>query len=163
MNVVLFMQRLTLGEKHGQFNSITQSCPTLCDPTNCSRLDLPVHHQLPVYSNSCPLSQWGHPAISSSVIPFSSHLQSFPASGSFQMGLLFTSVGQSIGASVSTSVLPMNIHSWFPVGLTGLIILLSKGLSRGFSSTTVWKHQFFCAQPSLWSDAHICTWLLEKP
>ena len=102
-----------------------------------------------VYSSSCPLSQWCHPTISSPVIPFSSHLQSFPASGSFQMNQLFTAGGQSIGASASTSVLPMNIQDWFPLGLTGRISLQSKGLSRVFSNTTVQKHQFFSAQLSL--------------
>ena len=90
-------------------------------------------------------------------------LQSFPASGSFQMSWLFASGGQSIGASASTSVLPMNIQNWFPLGLTGLISLLSKGLSRDFSSSTVRKHQFFGTQPSWWFNSHICTWLLEKP
>ena len=102
-----------------------------------------------VYSNSCPLSQWCHPTISSSVIPFSSHLQSFPASGSFQMSQLFTSGDQSIGVSASTSILPMNIQDWFPLGWTGWISLQSKGLSRVFSNTTVHKHQFFSAQLSL--------------
>ena len=96
-----------------------------------------------VYSNSCPSSQWCHPAISSSVVPFSSCLQSFPASGSFPMSQLFTSGGQSIGVSASTSVLPMNIQDWFPLGWTGWISLQSKGLSRVFSNTTVQKHQFF--------------------
>ena len=95
-----------------------------------------------VYTNSCPLSWWCHPTISSSVVPFSSCLQSFPASGSFQMNQLFTSGGQSIGASASTSVLPMNIQDWFPLGCTGWIFLQSKGLSRAFSKTTVQKHQF---------------------
>ena len=94
-----------------------------------------------VCSNSCPLSQWCHPTISSSVVPFSSCLQPFPASGSFQLGRHFSSGGQSIGASASASVLPMNIHDWFPFRLTGLISLKSKGLSRVFSSTTVGKHQ----------------------
>jgi len=116
-----------------------------------------------VCSNSCPLSQWCHPAISPSVIPFSSCPQSFPASGSFQMSRHFAPGGQSIEASASASVLPMNIQSWFPLGLTGLISLLSKRLSRVFSSTTVWKHQFFSAQRSLWSNSHIHTWLLENP
>ena len=101
------------------------------------------------YSNSCPLSQWCHPMISSSVIPFSSHLKSFPASGSFQMSQLFTSGGQSIGVSASTWVLPMNIQDWFPLGWTGWISLLSKGLSRVFSNTTDQKHQFFDSQLSL--------------
>ena len=100
------------------------------------------------YSNSCPSSRWCHPTISFSVIPFS-HLQSFPASGSFPMSQCFTSGGQSIGVSASASVLPINIQDWFPLGLTGLISSQSKGLSRVFSNTTVQKHQFFSAQPSL--------------
>ena len=99
------------------------------------------------YSNSCPSSRWCHPTISSSVIPFPSYLQSFPASGSFQMSQFFTSGGQSIGASALTSVLPMNIQDWFPLGWTGWIFLQSKGLSRVFSNTKVQKHQFFGAQP----------------
>ena len=101
-----------------------------------------------VYSNSHPLSRWCHPTISSCVIPFSSHLQSFPASRSFQMSQLFTWGGQSLGVSASTWVLP-NIQDWFPLGLTGWISLLSKGLSRVFSNTTVQKHQFFGTQLSL--------------
>ena len=113
--------------------------------------------------NSHPSSWWCHPAISSPVGPFFSCLQSFPAAGSFPMNRLFTSGGQSIGASVSASVLPMNIQGWFPLGWTGLISLLSKRISRVFFSTTVQKHQFFGAQPSLWSSSYICTWLLDKP
>ena len=110
-------------------------------------------------SNSCPLSQWCHPTISSSVILFSSCLQSFPASGSsFPMSWLFSSGGQSIRASISASVLPMNIQDWFPLGLTGLISLQSKGLSRVFSNTTVQKHQFFSGQLSLWSNSHTHTY-----
>ena len=116
----------------------------------------PQHARLPypsptpgVYSNSCPLSQWCHPTISSSVVPFSSHLQSFPASGSFKMNQFFTSGGQSIGVSASASVLPMNIQYWFPLGWTGSISMLSKGLSRAFSNTTLQKNQFFGAQISL--------------
>ena len=117
-----------------------------------------------VCSNLCPLSGWRHPTISSSVVPFSSCPQSFPASESFQMNQLFTSGGQSIGVSASASVLPATIHGWFPLGLTGLISLLSKWLSRVFfCSTAVQKHQFFGAQPSLWSTSHIHTWLVEKP
>ena len=115
-----------------------------------------------VYSNSCPLSRWCHPTISSSVIPFS-HLQSFPASGSFPMSQFFASGGQSIGFSASASVLPMNIQDWFPLGWTGCICLQSKGLSRVFSNTTVQKYQFFGAQLSLQSNTHIHTWPLEKP
>ena len=114
-------------------------------------------------SKSCPLSPWCHLAISSSVIPFSSGLQSFPASGSFPMSRLFTSGGQSIGVSASASVLPMNIQDWFPLRWTYLNFLWSKGLSRVFSNTTVQKHQFFGVQSSLWSNSHIDTWLLEKP
>ena len=114
-----------------------------------------------VYSNSCPLSQWCHPTISFSVIPFSSRLQSFPASGSFQMSQLFASGGQSTG--VSASVLPMNIQDWFPLGWTGWISLQSKGLSRVFFNPTVQKHQLLCTQLSLYSNSHIHAWLLEKP
>ena len=106
-----------------------------------------------VGSNSCPLSQWCHPTISSSVTPFSCP-QSFPASGSFPMNWLSATGGQSIGASASASALPINIQGWFPLGLTGLISLLSKGLSRVFSTTTVQKYWFFGAQPSLWSNSH---------
>ena len=173
-----------------------------------------------VHPNPYLLSWWCHPTISSSVIPFSSCPQYFPASGSFPMSQLFTSGSQNIGVSASASVLPMNIQDWFPLGWTGWISLQSKGLSRVFSNTTVqkhqffstqlhlqsnspymttvktialtrrtfvgkvmslllnmlskglsrvlscttvWKHQFFGAQPSLWSNSHIHTWLLEKP
>ena len=108
-----------------------------------------------VCSNSCPLSQWCHPTISSSVVPFSFCPQSFPASGSFPMTQLFTSGGRTIGASASASVLPVNIQGWFPLGWTGLTSLLSKEFSRVFSSTTVPKQQFFGAQPSLWSNSYI--------
>ena len=104
-----------------------------------------------------------HPTISSSVIPFSSCLQSFPASGSFPMSQFFISDGQSIGVSASASILPMNIQGWFPLGLIGWMSLQSKGLERVFSNTEVQKHQFFGAQLSLWSNSHIHTWLLEKP
>ena len=115
-----------------------------------------------VHPNSCPSSQWCHPAISPSVIPYSSCPQSFPAPGSFPMSQLFASGGQSIGVSASASILPVAIQGWFPLGLTGLISLLPKGLSRVFSSPTVWKHQFFGVQLSLWSNSHICPWLLER-
>ena len=116
-----------------------------------------------VYSNSCPLSRWCHATISSSVIPFSSRLQSFPASGSFQMSQFFSSGGQSIGVSASASVLPMNIQKQFPLGWTAWISLQSRGFSRVFSNTTVQKHQFFSAHLCLWPDSHIHTWLPEKP
>ena len=102
-----------------------------------------------VHPNPCPLSQWCHPTVSSSVAPFSSCPQSFPASGSFPLSQLFASGGQSIGVSASTSVLPMNTQDWSPLGWNGWISLQSKGLSRVFSNTTVQKHQFFCAQLSL--------------
>ena len=116
-----------------------------------------------VYSNSCPLSWWCHPTISSSVIPFSSHLQTFTTLGSFLMSLFITSGDQSIGASASASVLPVNIQDWFHLGWTGWISLMPRGLSRVFSNTTVQKHQFFSAQPSLWSNSNILTRPLKKP
>ena len=116
-----------------------------------------------VYSNSCPLSQWCHPTISPSDIPFSTCLQSFPASGSFEMSLFLASGGQSIRVSASASVLPMNIQDWFPLGWTGWISLLSRGLSRVFSNTTVQKHQFFGTELSSQSNSHIHMRLLEKP
>ena len=117
---------------------------------------------LGVCSDSCPLSRWCHLTISSFAAPFSFCLQSFPASGYFPMSWLFASGDQSPGVSASASVPPINIQSWFPLGLIGLI-LPSKELSRVFSSTTIQMHQFFGAQLSLWSNSHICTWLLEKP
>ena len=116
-----------------------------------------------VHSNSCPLSWWCHPTIPSSVISFSSCLQSCPASGSFQMSLLFASGGQSIGVSASASVPPMNTQDWSHLEWTGWISLQSKGLSRVFPNTTVQKHQFFGAQLSLSSNSHMHTWPLEKP
>ena len=116
-----------------------------------------------VYSNSCPSCQWYHPAISSSVVPFSSCPQSLPASGSFPMSQLFARGGQSIGVSASASVLPMNTKNWSPLGWTGWISLQSKVLSRVFSNTTVQKHQFFGAQLSSQFNSHIHTWPLEKP
>ena len=115
-----------------------------------------------VCSNLCPLSRWCYLTISSSVAHFSCP-QPYPAAGSFPVSQLFTSGGQSIGASASASVLPMYTQGWFPLGLAGLISFLSKGLSRVFFNTTVWKHQFFGAQPYFWSNSHIRTWLLEKP
>ena len=114
-------------------------------------------------SNSCPLSRWWHPTISSSVVPFTSCLQSCPASGSFAVSQLLTSGGQSTRDSVSALVLSVNIQDWFLLGFTGLFSLQSKGLSRVFSNTTVQKHQFFGTQLSLWPSSHIHIWLLEKP
>ena len=112
-----------------------------------------------VCSDPRPLCRWYHSTTLSSVTPFSSRPQSFPASGSFPMSQLFASGGQSIGVSASASVLPINIQGWFSLGLTGLISLLSKGLTKVFSSTTFRKHQFFSPQPSSWSNSHIHTWL----
>ena len=142
--------------------SVAKSYLTLCDPMNSSTLPCPSLSP-EVCSNSCPLSLWCYLTIISSAAPFCFCLQSFPASGYFPMSWLFASGGQYIGASASASVLPMNIQDWFPLGLIGLISLLSKGLSRVLSSSTVQKHQFFGTQPSLWSTPHIHTWLLEKP
>ena len=137
-----------------------QSGLSVCDSMDYSTTGYPDLHCL---RSVLKLMSIDHPIFSSSVVPFSSCPQAFPASGSFPMSWLFISGGQSIGASASVSVLPMNIQGWFPLGLTGLISLLSKGLSRVFSNTTAWKHQFFGAQPSLCSNSHIRTWLLEKP
>ena len=145
------------------FSSVAQSCPTLCDLMDRSMPGLPVPHQFPEFTHSCPLSWWCHPAISSSVVPFSSCLPSFPASGSFLVSRLFASGGQTMGVSASASVLPMNIQDWFSLGLTDLISLQSKGLSRVSSNTTVQKHQFFSAQTYLWSSSHIHIWQWEKP
>ena len=145
-----------------QLSSVAQSCPTL-QPHGLQHTRPSYPSPAPgVYSNSCPLSQWCHPTISSSVVPFSSCLQSFPASGSFLRSQFFTSGGQRIGVSGSASVLPMNIQVWLPLGWTGWISLQSKGLSRVFSNTTVQKHQFFGAQLSLESNSYIHTWPLEK-
>ena len=116
-----------------------------------------------VHPDSRPSSQWCHPAISSSIVPFSSCPQSLPASGSFPMSQLFTWGGQSIGVSASASVLPKNTQDWSPLGWTGWMSLQSKGLSRVFSNTTVQKHQFFGAQLSSQSNSNINTWSLEKP
>ena len=116
-----------------------------------------------VHSNSRPSSRWCDPAISSSVVPFSSCPQYLPASESFPMSQLFASGGQSIGVSASASVLPVNTQGWSPLGWTGWISLQSKRLSRVFSSTTVQKHQFFSTQLSSQSNSHIHTWPLEKP
>ena len=140
------------------YRSVPQSCLTL-QPHGPQHVRLLALHQTPgVCSNSCSLSWQCHPTISSSVIPFSSCLQSFPASASFPVSWLCVSGGQSIGTSASASGLPMNTQGWFALGLTGWIFLLSKGLSRVFSSTTFQKHHFFSAQASLWSNSHIREW-----
>ena len=144
-----------------QFSSVTQSCPSLYDPMDCSIPGFPVHHQLLEFGQThdhgvSDTIQSSHPH------PFFC-LQSFPASGSFPMNQFFTSGDQSIRVSASASALPMNIQDWFPLRLTGLIFLQSKGVSGVFFNTTVQKHQFFGTQLSLWSNSHIHTWLLEKP
>ena len=129
------------------------SCSVVSDslrPHKLQHIRLPCPSPTPgVHPNSCPLSLWCHPTISSSVIPFSSCPQYFPALGSFQMSQFFTSGGQSIGVSASASIFPMNVQDWFPLGWIGWISLLSKGPSRVFSNTTVQKHQFFSTQLSL--------------
>ena len=144
------------------------SCPVVSSslwPHGLQHARLPCPSPTPrAYSNPCSSSQWcHHQTISSSVVPFSSHSESFPASESFQMSQFFASGGQIMGVSALASVLPMNIQGWFPLGRTGWISLQSKGLSRVFSNTTVQKHQVFGAQLSLWSNSHISTGLLEKP
>ena len=133
---------------YSQFSSVTQSCPSLYNPMNHSTPGLPVHHQLQEFTQT-PSSRWCHPAISSSVIHFSSCPQSLSASGSFPMSQLFAWGGQNIGVSALASVLPMNTQDWSPLGWTGWMSLQFKGLSRVFSNTTVQKHQFFGIQLSL--------------
>jgi len=141
--------------------SVTESWPLWSHGLRHSRVSCPSLSP-EVCLNSCPLNQWCHPTISSSVIPFITYPQFFPASGSFPKSRLFASGGQSIGASSSASILPMNIQGWFPLGLTGLLSLMSKRLSSIFSLALQFKCQFFGTQPSLWSNSHIHTWLLEK-
>ena len=149
-----------------QFSSVHFSHPVVSDslqPRESQHTRPPCPSPTPgVYWNSGPLSQWCHPTISSSVVPFSSCPQSLLASGSFPMSQHFAWGGQGIGVSASSSVLPMNTQGWSPLGWTGWISLQSKGLSRVFSNTTVWKHQFFGAQLSLQSNSHIHTWPLES-
>ena len=140
-----------------QFSSVAQLCQTLYNPRDCSMSGCPVHHQLLELAQT----HVHQPTIATFVIAFSSCLQSFPASGSFPVSQFFASDDQSIGASAS--VLPITLQDCFPLGLTGLNSLLSKGLSRVFYNTTVQKHQFFSTQPSFWTNSHIRTWPLEKP
>ena len=145
------MKKMEEGEKkeRGNLRGLQFNCVQLFVNHGLQQARPPCLSPTPwVYSNSCPSSRWCHPTISSSVISFSSRLQSFPASGSFQMSQLFASSGQSIGVSASASVLPMNIQDWFPLGRTGWISLQSRGLSRVFSDTTVQKHQLFSTQVS---------------
>ena len=147
-----------------QISSVAQSCPTLCDPMNRSTPGLPVHQPTPgAHSNSRPSSQWCHPAISSSVVPFSSCPQSRPASESFPRSQPFAWGGQSTRVSALASFLPKNTQGWSPLQWTGWISLQSKGLSRVFSNTTVQKHQFFSTQLSSQSNSCIHTWPQEKP
>ena len=150
-----------------QFSSVQFSYSVVSDslwPHGLQHTRLPCPSPTPgLYSSSCPLSQWCYPTISSSAIPFSSHLQTSPESESFQMSQLFASGGQSIGVSASKSVLPMNTQDWSSLELTRWISLLSKGLSRFFSNTTVQKHQFFDTQLSSQSNSHIHIWPQEKP
>ena len=150
---IVSTKKQLLNELNEWLSSIQFSCSVVSDSMQPHE---PQHARPPcpsptagVYPNPCPLSQWCHPTISSSVIPFSSCPQSFPASGSFQMSQLFASGGPSIGVSASTSVLPLNTQDWSPLGWTGWISLQSKRLSRVFSNTTVQKHQFFGTQLSL--------------
>ena len=149
------VKKLKKKKKKKSCNRVWFSLVQLLSSVRALPLHEPEHARPPcpsptprVHPNSCPLSRWCHPIISSSVIPFSSCLQSFPASGSFPMSQLFTSGGKSIGASASTSVIPMNTQDWSLLGWTGSISLQSKGLSRVFSNTTVQKHQFFGTQLS---------------
>ena len=150
-----------------QFSSVQFSRSVISDslrPHESQHIRPPCPSPTPgVHPNSCPLSWRCHPAILSSVVPFSSCLQSLPASESFPMSQLFAWGGQSIGVSALASVLPMNTQDWSPLEWTGWISLQSKGLSRVFSNTTVQKHQFFGTQLSSQSNSHIHTWPLEKP
>ena len=142
--------------------SVAKSCPTLCDPVDCSTPGFPVIHYLPEFAETRvhwigDAIQPSHPLLpSSSALSLSQHQGLFHLIGSSHQ------VGKVVELPVLASVLPMNIQGWFPLGLTGLILLLSEGLSRIFSSTTVWKNPFFGAQTSLWSNSHIRTWLLKK-
>ena len=139
--------------------SFAKSCPTLCSPTNCSMPGFPVLHYFPEFAQT--LIHW----VSDVIQPSHPLLLPFPLALNLSQhqGLFFPSGGQSIGTSASASVFPMNIQGWFPLGLTGLLSLQSKGLSWVFSSTAVQKHQFFSSQHFLWHNCHIRTWLMEKP
>ena len=146
-----------------QYSSVTQSCPTLCDPMNCSTPGLPVHYHLPEFTQTHvhrvgDAIQPSHP-----LVPFSSCSQSLPASESSSKSQLFKWGGQSTGVSALASFLPRNTQDWSPLGWSDWISLQSKGRSRVFSNTTVQKHQLFGAQPSSQSNSHIHTWPLEKP
>ena len=148
--------------QHAMCCSVAQSCPTLCNPMDCSTSGFPVLHYHLEFTQThvhwvSDVIQLSHFLLPLLLLPSIFRIRLFP------MSRCFTSGGQSIGASASASVLPMNIQDWFPLGLTGWISLQSKGISRVFFSTTVWKHKLFSTQPSLWSISHIRMWLLEKP
>ena len=161
--MLCFLTEKSSYSQKDHFSSVTQSCPTLCSPRDCSTSDFPVHHQLlelaqiQVHQVNNAIQPF-YPLASPSLLP-----SIFPNIRVFPMSQFFASGGQSIGASVSASVLPMKIQDWFPLRCTGWISLQSKELSRVFSNATVQKHHFFSAQFSLWSNSHIHTWLLEKP
>ena len=162
MNLVklCFLINYFLARSHVQ--SAAQSCPILCNPTDCSKPNFPaltISWSFPKFMSN----QWCHPTIASSVALFSFCLQSFPVSGFFPVSQVFASGGLSIGTSVSASILPKSIQGIFPLRLIDLISLLSKWFSRVFTSTTVWKHQFFGTLPSILSHSHIHIWLLERP
>ena len=147
-----------------QFSSVAQSCPTLCDPKDCSMPDLAVHHQLPECTQNHvhwvgDVIQPSHPLLS----PSTPALNLSQHQGLFKWVSSSHQVAKVLGVCVSTSVLPLNIQDWFPLGWTGRISLQFKWFSRVFSNTTVQMHQFFGAQLSLWSNSHVHTWLLEKP
>ena len=163
LNSAAFLSINPIHLENFQFSSVAQSCPTLCDPMDCSMpglLSITNSQSLPKLMSFDSVMPSNHLIL---CCPFLLLSSIFPASGSFQMSQLFASGGQSIGVSASTSVLPMNTQDWSPLGWTGWISLLSKGLSRVFSNTTVQKHQFFCAQLSWQFNSHIHTWPLEKP
>ena len=168
MSFLIFKSKLNqVGWTSGVGSSVQFSCSVVSDslwPHEPQHARPPCPSPTPgVYSNSCSLSWWCHPTISSSAAPLSSCLHSFPASGSFPVSCLFVSGGQSIGSSAPALVLPMNIQGCFPLRLTGSISLQFKELARVFPNTPVWKHQFFGDQLSLWSITHIHKWPLEKP
>ena len=162
------MSRVNVAMLISSFSSVSQfngsGMSNMLRPHGLQHTGLPCSSPTPGdCSNSCQKCQWFHPAISSSSVRFSSCLQSFPASESFPMSQFFTSGDQSTGVSTLASVLPMNIQDWFPFGLSGLICLHFRGLTRVFFNTTVKNHQLFSAQLYLWSNSYIHTWLLEKP
>ena len=163
----ILYHRTTWKVYHRKFISVQFNCSVMSNtlrPRESQHAKPPWTSPTPgFHPNSCPLSRWCHPAISSSIVPFSSCPQSLPASGSFLMSQLFAWGGQSTGVSASALVLPMNTQDWSPLGWTGWISLQSKGLSRVFSNTTVQKHQFFSSQLSSQSNSHIHTWPLKKP